>query len=140
MSSITPDLELPTLVVDGSHWQTIRADEQLPLEYHTSSRLGFRLSTAKFNFAIPDGAEFNTPNVIQVVAGKEQLYAMAFDPSQTLHTLDSANLVPLYGSKAFGGFQAGQKVIIAIGHLAPSSQEHPQPRMTVLWAGVVNIT
>ncbi len=139
MSSITPDLELPTIVVDSPHWQTIHTDDQLPLEYRISSRLGFRLSTANYEFAIPEGSGFSAPNVIQVVTGKEQLYAAAFDAEQSLHTVDASSLVPLYGSKPFTGFQPGQKIIVAIGHLIPSSQEHPHPRFTVLWAGVVNI-
>ncbi len=139
MSSITPDLELPTLVVDDQHWQTIRVNNQIPLEYSVSSRIGFRISTHGYEFKLPEYAGFDRPNVIQIVAGKNQLYATAFEEGQTLYPIDSANLVPLYGSKPFGGFHAGQKVIVAIGHLVPSSEEHPHPKVTVLWAGVVNI-
>ena len=139
MSSITPDLELPTLVVDDQHWQTIRVNNQTPLEYSVSSRLGFRISTHGYEFKLPDEAGFDHPNVIQIVAGKNQLYATAFEEDRTLYPIDSTNLVPLYGSKPFGGFHPGQKVIVAIGHLVPSSDEHPHPKVTVLWAGVVNI-
>lgn len=139
MSSITPDLELPTLVVDDQHWQTVRVNNQTPLEYTISSRLGFRISTHGYEFKLPEDAGFDHPNVIQIVAGKNQLYATAFEKDRSLYPIDTANLVPLYGSKPFSGFTAGQKVIIAIGHLVPSSDEHPNPKITVLWAGVVNI-
>ena len=139
MSSITADLELPTIVVDEPHWQTVHVDGQTPLEYNLSSRLGFRLSTFGYQFVIPDGVDFNGPNVIQIITGKEQLYATAFEPEQTIHNIDAANLVPMYGSKPFNGFIAGQKVIIAIGFLVPPNPERPQPKFTVLWAGVVNI-
>jgi hypothetical protein len=139
MSSITPDLELPTLVVDDQHWQTVRVNNQTPLEYSISNRLGFRISTQGYDFKLPDDAGFDHPNVIQIVAGKNQLYAKAFEKDRSLYLIDSANLVPLYGSKPFAGFTSGQKVIIAIGHLVPSSDEHPNPKITVLWAGVVNI-
>lgn len=139
MSSITPDLELPTLVIDDQHWQTVRVNNQTPLEYTISSRLGFRISTHGYEFKLPDDAGFDHPNVIQIVAGKNQLYATAYENDLSLYPIDGANLVPLYGSKPFTGFKAGQKVIIAIGHLVPSSEEHPNPKITVLWAGVVNI-
>lgn len=139
MSSITPDLELPTLVVDDQHWQTVHVNNQIPLEYNISSRLGFRVSTHGYQFKLPENAEFDHPNVIQVVAGKNQLYATAFESDRTLYPIDAANLVPLYGSQPFAGFSPGQKVIIAIGHLVPSSKEHPHPKVTFLWAGVVNI-
>jgi len=139
MSSITPDLELPTLVVDDQHWQTVRVNNQTPLEYSISNRLGFRISTQGYVFKLPDDAGFDHPNVIQIVAGKNQLYAIAFEKDRSLYLIDSANLVPLYGSKPFAGFTSGQKVIIAIGHLVPSSDDHPNPKITVLWAGVVNI-
>lgn len=140
MSSITADLELPTIVVDEPHWQTVHVDNQTPLEYNISSQLGFRLSTHGYQFIIPDGVDFSGPNVIQIVTGKEQLYATAFEQGQSLHTIDSANLVPMYGSKPFTGFQPGQKIIVAIGHLVPPSSQFPHPKFTVLWAGVVNIT
>jgi len=139
MSSITPDLELPTLVVDEPHWQTVHVDNQSPLEYNIASRLGFRLSTHGYQFVIPDGVDFSGPNVIQIVTGKEQLYATAFEREQTIHTIDAANLVPMYGSKPFNGFLVGQKIIIAIGHLVPPNSQFPHPKFTVLWAGVVNI-
>jgi hypothetical protein len=45
----------------------------------------------------------------------------------------------MYGSRKFTGFQKGQKLIIAIGYLAPPSEEFTQAKFTVLWAGVVNI-
>lgn len=140
MSSLTADLELPTIVVDEPHWQTVHVDNKSPLEYHISSRLGFRLSIHGYQFVIPDGAEFLNPNVIQIVTGKEQLYAMAFEQEKTIHTVDAGNLVPMYGSKPFTGFQPGQKIIIAIGHLVPPSTNFPHPKFTVLWAGVVNIS
>ena len=139
MSSITPDLELPTIVVDEPHWQTVHLDNQSPLEYNVASRLGFRLSTHGYQFVIPEGADFTAPNVIQIVTGKEKLYAAAFEPEKTLHIIDAASLVPMYGSAPFNGFQADQKVIIAIGHLVPPSSDFPHPKFTVLWAGVVNI-
>ena len=140
MASITPDLELPTILVDEPHWQTVRADNQKPLEYNVASRIGFQLSTSGYKFILPDEVAFLAPNIIQVVTGKEQLYATAFEKGQTLHTIDAANLVPMYGSKPFAGFQTGQKIIIAIGHIVPATTEFPQSKFTVLWAGVVNIT
>jgi len=101
--------------------------------------LGFRLSTHGYQFVIPDGVDFSGPNVIQIVTGKEQLYATAFERERTIHTIDAANLVPMYGSKPFNGFLVGQKIIIAIGHLVPPNSQFPHPKFTVLWAGVVNI-
>jgi len=140
MSSITPDLELPTIIVDEPHWQTVHVDGQKPLEYNLSCRLGFRISTTGYEFVIPEGVDFLSPNVIQVVTGKEQLYATAFEKGQSIHTIDAGNLVPMYGSKPFHGFQVGQKIIVAIGHLSPATSDQPHPRFVVLWAGVVNIT
>jgi len=139
MSSIVPDLELPILVVDDAHWQKISPTGEEGVEYSISCRDGFRLSTKGFKFLIPDGAEFSTPNIIQVVIGKDQLYAVAYEYDCELYTINSANLVPMYGSKRFTGFHKGQKMIIAIGHLSPPGQDQPQPRFTVLWAAVVNI-
>jgi hypothetical protein len=139
MSSIVPDLELPILTVDDAHWQKISPSGDEGLEYTVSNREGFRLSTKGFKFTIPDGAVFSAPNIIQVVIGKEQLYATAFELDRSLYTLDAANLVPMYGSRKFSGFQKGQKLIIAIGYLAPPSEEFAQAKFTVLWAGVVNI-
>ena len=140
MSSIIPDLELPILVVDNDHWQKVDASGCAePLEYEISNREGFRLSSQGFEFVIPEGADYSSPNIIQLVLGKEQLYAAAYEPGCTLYTITDTNLVPMYGSKRFTGFKKGQKLIVAIGHLEPPSQAVPQPKFTVLWAGVVNI-
>ena len=140
MSSIVPDLELPILVVDEAHWQKISPSDEEAEEYSITNRDGFRLSTKGFNFVIPEGADFSAPNIIQVVIGKEQLYAMAYELDCSLYTINAPNLVPMYGSRSFGGFQKGQKLIVAIGHLAPPGQDLAQAKFTVLWAGVVNIT
>jgi hypothetical protein len=139
MSSIVPDLELPILIVDDAHWQKIHADNAEALEYSIPNRDGFQISTNDFIFLIPDGVDYKDPNIIQLVVGKEQLYAIAYEKGCTLYTIDKANLVPMYGSRPFEGFQVGTKVIIAIGHLSPPKPDLPQPKFTVLWAGVVNI-
>lgn len=139
MSSIVPDLELPIIIVDNAHWQKVHADNVEALEYSIHQRNGFRLSTEGFEFIIPEGMDFKGPNIIQVLIGKEELYAMAYEKGLTLYTLDKANLVPMYGSKPFEGFRSGTKLILAIGHLAPPTSELPQPKFTVLWTGVVNI-
>lgn len=139
MSSIVPDLELPILTVDDAHWQKVHAADAEALEYSIHRRDGFQLSTQGFEFLIPEGMDFKGPNIIQVVIGKEELYAMAYEKGNHLYTLDKANLVPMYGSKPFEGFRSGTKLIVAIGHLSPPTSELPQPKFTVLWAGVVNI-
>lgn len=139
MSSIVPDLELPIIVVDDAHWQKVHADRVDALEYSITSRDGFQISTSDFEFLVPDGVDFKGPNIIQIVLGKEQLYATAYEKGQTLYTIDQSNLVPMYGSLPFTGFPKETKLIIAIGHLSPPAKELPQPKFTVLWAGVVNI-
>jgi hypothetical protein len=139
MSSIVPDLELPIITVDDAHWQKVHAENVEALEYTIPRRDGFKLSTQGFEFLIPEEVDFKAPNIIQVVIGKEELYAMAYEKGITSYTLDKANLVPMYGSKSFEGFRSGTKLILAIGHLSPSTPELPQPKFTVLWAGVVNI-
>ena len=139
MSSIVPDLELPILVVDKAHWQKISPSGEEGEEYTITNRDGFRLSTKGFEFTIPEGAEFSAPNIIQLVIGKEQLYATAYELDCSLYTINAANLVPMYGSKRFTGFQKGQKLIVAIGYLAPPGEEFAQAKFTILWVGVVNI-
>ena len=139
MSSIVPDLELPIITVDEAHWQKISPDGGEGLEYTITNRDGFRLSTQGFEFTIPEDAGFTIPNVIQIVIGKDQLYATAYEYDCTLYTINATNLVPLYGSRRFTSFQKNQKLIIAIGHLSPAGKDLPQPKFTVLWAGVVNI-
>jgi hypothetical protein len=139
MSSIVPDLELPILVVDDAHWQKVHSENMNALEYALQARDGFQISTNGFEFLIHDGADFKSPNIIQIVIGKEELYAMAYENGVTLYTADKTNLVAMYGSKPFEGFHQGSKCIIAIGHLAPPVPDLPQPKFTVMWAGVVNI-
>ncbi len=139
MSSITPDLELPLLVVDHSHWQRPSEDGHLPLEYTVSTRRGFMLSTQGYEFELPDKVGPLTPNIIQLIMGKEQLYAMAYESDKTLYTISAENLVAMYGSPQFTRFEEGQKVIVAIGHLSPATSQEEQPRFIVLWVGVVNI-
>ena len=139
MSSIIPDLELPILTVDEAHWQKINPGGQEVLEYSITNREGFMLSTKGFDFIIPDGADYSSPNIIQIVVSKEQLYATAYEIDCSLYTINSTNLVPMYGSRRFNGFEKNQKVIIAIGHLSPPRKDLPQPKFTILWAGVVNI-
>jgi hypothetical protein len=139
MSSIVPDLELPILVVDDLHWQKINPSGIDSLEYSISNRDGFRLSTQGFEFTIPEDADFSSPNIIQLVIGKDQLYATAYEEDQTLFTIDAANIVPMYGSRRFTGFKNDQKLIIAIGHLSPPRPDLAQPKFTILWAGVVNV-
>ena len=139
MSSIVPDLELPIVIVDEAHWQKVHANSVDALEYSIPNRDGFQISTSGFEFPIPEEADFTSPNIIQIVVGKEQLYATAYEKDSTLYTIDQANLVPMYGSRPFVGFQKGTKLIVAIGHLAPPKEDLPQPKFTVLWAGVINI-
>ena len=139
MSSIIPDLELPILVVDEAHWQKVHPNNVEALEYSVQARDGFQISTSNFEFPIPDGVDFKGPNIIQIVVGKEQLYATAYENGCSLYTIDKANLVAMYGSRPFEGFKPGIKLIIAIGHLSPPKAELNQPKFTVLWAGVVNI-
>lgn len=139
MSSIVPDLEPPVVIVDEAHWQKVHTENVDALEYSIHQRDGFQLSTKGFDFPIPDGMDFKGPNIIQIVIGKEELYAMAYEKGLTLYNVDKANLVPMYGSRPFEGFRPGTKLIVAIGHLAPPTSELPQPKFTVLWAGVFNI-
>ena len=110
-----------------------------PLEYSISNRQGFILSTSGFNFEIPELLGFRHPNIIQIIFGKEALYAMAYEEGITEYSVTPGNLAAMYGSPAFKGFEANQKVILAIGHLTPAGEENPQPKFVVLWAGVVNI-
>jgi hypothetical protein len=138
MSSIVPDLELPILTVDEAHWQKLKAESE-PLEYSIDCRDGFRISTKGFDFPVPEGVDFEEPNIIQLVMGNEQLYAAAYERNCTFYTLDKNNLVAMYGSKPFTGFYKGQKVILAIGHLSPPRADLPRPKFTVMWAGVVNV-
>ena len=139
MTNFVPGPDLPVLTVDEIHWQKINAGHEEALEYSLAARDGFQLSTREFNFPIPEGADFQEPNIIQIVIGKDALYATAYDKGNAVYVLDKANLVPMYGSKAFEGFPPGSKCIIAIGHLAPPTAELPQPKFSVMWAGVLNI-
>lgn len=139
MSSITPDLDLPILVVDQAHWQRPAEDGRLPVEYSVNSRKGFLLSTQGYKFELPDKVAGLTPNIIQLIMGKEQLYAMAYEQDKTLYTVSVENLVAMYGSAPFSHFESGQKVIVAIGHLSPATSKEEQPKFIVLWVGVVNI-
>ncbi len=139
MSSIIPDLELPVLVVDEAHWQKVNTQGADGLEYTITNHDGFLLSTQGFEFIIPDEVDFSAPNIIQLIVGKEQLYATAYEHDCSLYTINAANLVPIYGSRRFTGFEKGQKVIIAIGHLSPAHHPDAKPKFTVLWAGVVNV-
>lgn len=139
MSSITPELELPVLLIDKAHWQTQAIAGGEPLEYNIASGRGFIISTEGFEFTLPEESGITAPNIIQIILGKDQMYAMAFEPGVNLYTVSAPNLVPLYGSQQFIGFISGQKFIIAIGHLAPPNQEKSQPKFTILWAGVVNV-
>jgi hypothetical protein len=139
MSSLTPQLELPVLVVDNAHWQNTASSGKEPQEYSVHTHQGFILSTGNFDFSVPDEMDFHGPNIIQIILGKDRLYAMAYEEEVTEYTVRAGNVVPLYGSAPFTGFEGGEKVILAIGHLSPSSEENPQPKFTVQWAGVVNI-
>lgn len=139
MSSITPNLELPILVVDRLHWQKPSDGGGLPLEYNINNRDGFLLSTQGYEFELPDKVSTLAPNIIQLIMGKEQLYAMAYEKDKTLYTVNAENLVAMYGSPKFKRFEGGQKVIVAIGHLSPAVVKDEQPKFIVLWVGVVNI-
>lgn len=139
MSATVPGTTLPILEVDEAHWQKIHADAAVAQEYSLKARNGFQLSTGSFKFPVPEDASFSEPNIIQIVLGRDSLYATAYEKDVTLYTIDQANLVPMYGSKPFEGFAAGSKCIIAIGHLAPPDKENPQPKFSVMWAGVLNV-
>jgi len=139
MSSITPELELPILTIDKAHWQTQSIAGSEPLEYNIASGKGLIISTKGFEFTLPDEGGISAPNIIQIILGKDQMYAMAFEPGVDLYTVNASNLVPLYGSQPFSGFSTGQKLIIAVGYLSPPGRETDQPKFTILWAGVVNV-
>lgn len=139
MSSITPSLELPVLVVDKAHWQNQNFNGLEPLEYTITCHTGFLLSIRDFEFTLPKEAEYSSPNIIQIVMDKDRLYGMAFEKGTSVYPVNAENLVPLYGSLPFKRFEPGQKVIVVIGHLAPPGKPLAQAKLTILWAGVVNI-
>lgn len=139
MSATVPGTTLPILEVDEAHWQKIHADAAVAQEYSLKAGNGFQLSTGSFKFPVPEDASFSEPNIIQIVLGRDSLYATAYEKDVSLYNIDQANLVPMYGSKPFEGFAAGSKCIIAIGHLAPPDKENPQPKFSVMWAGVLNV-
>ena len=139
MTDFVPGPILPILTVDEAHWQKVNAGEDVALEYTLEARDGFQISTDGFEFPVPEGAENLSPNIIQIVVGKDALYATAYDQGNSIYQIDKANLVPMYGSRPFEGFPPGSKCIIAIGHLSPPTKELPQPKFSVMWAGVLNV-
>ena len=139
MSSLTPQLEMPVVKVDQAHWQNAGTKGSEPLEYSINGQKGFILSTEGYTFVVPEEVGFTGPNMIQIIIGKDQLYAMAYEEGISEYHVEPGNLVAMYGSAAFEGFEHGQKVIAAIGHLTPATQENPQPKLILMWVGVINI-
>ena len=120
--------QYPTLVVDESH-------QFQPTKTSTAYRFvpasGIRLETGQFPFKY--GTSPATPNMIQVILGKSQLYKLSRPTVTNLYVLDRTTLEPLRGS-SFSGFRSGDSGMLMIGHLGPDSS-HGKESIFVSWVG-----
>jgi len=128
-------MPLPTLIVDADHWQ-IEHPEHPPKTYEAPAA-GFVLDVSELPALLPVGVA--KPNLIQVVLGRGLIYGFGWDDDVTQYPAIAEELVPLFGSPPFPGFEAGQQVILAIGHFVPGEEEEGTSRFQVLWVGLVKI-
>jgi hypothetical protein len=127
--------ELPVLKADSAHWQIDRP-EQPPMPYEAPST-GFVLDVSELPALFPPTAQ--KPNLIQFVLGRGLLYGCAWEDDRTTYPATAEELVPLFGSPPFPGFETGQQVILAVGHFAPGGEQDNRSHFQVLWVGLVKI-
>src|SRR5512141_2477910 len=62
---------LPVIMVDAEHMQVKHADGTAPQEYAIPAGPGFVLDATDYEFQLPPGADYSTPNIIQIVVNKQ---------------------------------------------------------------------
>ena len=104
--------QLQVIVVDQEHMQD-GSRENIPA-YTIGPAGGIILDASSHVMRIPSQLKGRRPNMIQLIAGKHEMYGAEWSEREGRYLLDGTTLRPLYQSKPFGGFRAGQNIILAI--------------------------
>jgi hypothetical protein len=126
-SSTSTDItQYPTVVIDEQHQMQ---GTNTPAIYQIRAGSGIRLETAKFQFKY--GTSAATPNMIQVVLGKSQLYKLTNPTVTNLYIIDRTTLKPLR-DEAFRGFASGDSGLLMVGRDMSSPEKES---VHVSWVG-----
>jgi len=126
-SKPTDTSQYPTLLVDEAH-QFQPTNTSATYEFAPAS--GIRLETGGFQFKY--GTSPVSPNMIQVILGKSQLYKLSAPTVTNLYVLDLTTLTPLRG-ESFSGFRSGDSGMFMIGRTGPGAQG--KESVFVSWVG-----
>jgi hypothetical protein len=134
----TVDNGLPVIMVDAEHMQVKHADGSEPLRYEIPAGAGFVLDGSAYDFQLPQGADYTTPNLIQVSVNK-QAYSMVWNMGDKAYTVSPETLKPLMGALPFTGLVSGSLVYIAIGHILDDGSNTGEVFFTTLWGGIAHV-
>ena len=128
--------EIQTIKVDEKHIQMGLAEGQVGEYYSIKPAVEIELDATGYNFPVVPGIDSNEPNAIQLIIDNEHQFTAFWEPGVTKYTLNNATLVPRF--KDFSGFNAGDKLIIAIGVLVTDHVKKEQV-FKVQWVGMGNV-
>jgi hypothetical protein len=126
----------PMLAIDEAHLQFQRSDGTEAPKYELAPTRGVTLDANGYKFSIPSRLKVDGPNSVQVLIGKDRTYHADWNPKDGKVVLDASNLKPMQQSQSFSGFQAGDTVIIGIGH---SAVDGGILNFAVIWVGIAEI-
>ena len=128
-SALSDDAQV--LVVDAAHSATAQP-EGVEAPKYSLNPSPFTLDVSSYEFDVPDQLIAKGPNSLQVIIANNQQYSVAI-PGGAKHIIVSREtLRPNPGSDQFDGFESGQTLILAIGHLEGSA-------FSVFWLGMAEV-
>lgn len=129
---------LSVIRIDGEHLMTRRSDNTEAPAYAIESRQGFILDASGYKFQASSDSDRATPTMIQLIVDQRGLYETPWQAGVEQYSLTAITLVPKSGSRPFGGFKRGDRLILAIGH-ETTAQPPAQSDFHLLWAGAVDV-
>ena len=117
-----------TLVVDDAHSQMGLPKGATAPHYELAAGAQLLVDASAYTFKATGPAA----NAVQLILGPDRQYGVAWDPAHPSVVISSLSAHPYGNSQPFERFEAGQKLIVAIGHLEGA-------KFDVMWVGLADV-
>ena len=117
-----------TMVVDDAHSQMGLPKGTTAPHYELAAGPQLLVDASAYKFK----AMGAPANAIQLILAADRQYGVAWDPAHPSVVISSLTAHPYGSSQPFEHFEAGQKVIVAIGHLEGL-------KFDVMWVGMADV-
>lgn len=126
----------PIIRVDQGHMQ-IGDKATSRIEYSVSAGSEIVVDLNDYEFTLWPASE-PPPDTIAVIISDDQQYNVALIAGKSRYTLSSKSMIPRADSAPFGGFIAGQQLMLAIGKRRDDA-DAGEDVLRVHWLSLVNV-